>query len=777
LILAGFSAGAQTPTAPVVNDDGAPYGGLSLPVPSTTPGASPAVNAGNACPVVGSVTPPCVLTGQYSRYRTSVNASETTLANFTSSQASSFGLTAFYQLPGHSNWPPVPSPGTGNYDFEPVVAQPLYITNVPIGGVNTSLLLVASLFDSVYAFNTATGSQVSWSPVSLAGDCGTNAVPFVNNFNHNPGGANLPYYGVVSTPVIDIYPDIPPVPTAFVVSACATSYTSDQIQWNLDAINLETGSSMGHAIIEPSDFNSSYELSRASLLLTHPTSTTTDVYIAFGTGSGELKAAGTCPLGFLSCAYSGWVLLYSVTYTGGATPTASFSYVNGLATSGGTNSSVFPSVYTMLNTSGAPNGPSGLGGTESCEPPSCVWDNGDNWSVSQGGIWMSSGGPSSTASASVYAASGNGPFACSSPYESQCLTPGNVVYWGESVMKFPAANLSNPAKPADFYTPNKQRYTARSNGDLDPSDYQTGELSRLDLDFGSTPPVIIPLSGAPEFAMVGDKSGYMYVVPAEANGSGLSVSMGNFSTNDANLMTDAVSTQYPFPASQLPQYPNTGNPVCPLNSDGAPWTNNNTSCDEIHEIAFLDNLAFVWPLNESVEAFAGAATPGTGTYNYQFNTTAVINPCPAPFTSLPSQCTGVGGPLQFPGAGTGGSVGAMAIASESTDDGPIATLWAITPEPGEGVWGWLFAYGIDSTVGSQSLTYLWDSGTGLKNCSSSPPADGWLATSFTEPTLANGAAYVPSVCVVTGTSTQYVNCSKVPSAHIASGILVFSTCP
>jgi len=73
--------------------------------------------------------------------------------------------------------------------------------------------------------------------------------------------------------------------------------------------------------------------------------------------------------------------------------------------------------------------------------------------------------------------------------------------------------------------------------------------------------------------------------------------------------------------------------------------------------------------------------------------------------------------------------------------------------------------------------YLWDSGTGLANCSSSPPANGWLATAFTEPTLANDAAYVPSVCVVTGTSTKYKNCLKVPSGNIASGILVFSTCP
>jgi hypothetical protein len=47
---------------------------------------------------------------------------------------------------------------------------------------------------------------------------------------------------------------------------------------------------------------------------------------------------------------------------------------------------------------------------------------------------------------------------------------------------------------------------------------------------------------------------------------------------------------------------------------------------------------------------------------------------------------------------------------------------------------------------------------------------------FTEPTLANGAAYVPSVCVGKGTSASYQNCGQVPAADIASGILVFSAC-
>ena len=75
------------------------------------------------------------------------------------------------------------------------------------------------------------------------------------------------YYGVVATPVVDIYSGTAPVPTAFVVSSCVTSASPELIHWNLDAISLETGVSMGTTTISSSGFNPSYQLSRASLLL------------------------------------------------------------------------------------------------------------------------------------------------------------------------------------------------------------------------------------------------------------------------------------------------------------------------------------------------------------------------------------------------------------------------------------------------------------------------------------------------------------------------------
>jgi len=757
-----FSAAAQTTTTyPTVADDGAPYAGISLGA-STGSGVAPAVNSGNVCPVVRGVTPPCVLTGQYSRYRTSVNPNEPTLAGITSGAASSFGMTAFYKLPTTHALPPLPDPPYHtNYKFEPVIAQPLYITNVSISDANHNIVLVASLDDWVYAYDTGTGALL-WS-ISVAGDCGENGVPFDNNYGHNPGGTNLVYYGVVAAPVVDIYSGTAPVPTAFIASACVGSTGSETIQWNLDAISLETGSEIGTTPIAFTGFNPSYQLSRASLLLGHPTTTATDIYVAFGTGANELAAAQACPTGFTACSYSGWLMLFSVTYNSSTSVT--FGTPTAFATSGQTNTSVFPAVYDSFNTSGAPLGPAGIAGG---------YDNGDNWGVSQGGIWMSSGGPSSgaTSTSNVYVASGNGPFACTNSVSSQCTTAANVLYWGESVVKFPSANSSSPMTPTDFYAPNQQNFTAHSDGDPDPSAYQTGELSRLDLDFGSTPPVIIPLMGAPYFAMVADKSGYMYVAPAEPNGTGATVKMGEFYTGDLGLTTGNTgnaTTQVPFQASQLPIAPNTGNPVCPVTTDEPNWTNNGKSCDEIHEIAFTNNLAIIWPFNESVEMFQGSLTSGGGGYQYKFGTTPAFNPCNLS-GSLPAECTGTH--PQFPGGGQGGALGAMAIAS--TPGG--ATLWAITPEPGEVGWGWLYAYSINASP--PSLTYWWDSGTGLSNCNSSPPANGWLATSFTEPTLANGAVYVPTSCVLTNGQGPYVNCltAQKNTTDIASGILVFSTC-
>jgi len=246
--------------------------------------------------------------------------------------------------------------------------------------------------------------------------------------------------------------------------------------------------------------------------------------------------------------------------------------------------------------------------------------------------------------------------------------------------------------------------------------------------------------------------------------------MGEFRKGDVGLTNGTVNTQLPFQASQLPQLPNTGSTaVCPLASDGSPWTNSNVSCDEIHEIALLAydslDLAFIWPVNESVQEYRGAVATTSNGFNLTLS--RGFDPCNAADPGV--NCTGMN-PL-YPGAGAGVAGAAMAIASDTSG---AASLWAIVPNPGVGgTWGWLYAYSLDPRT--WDLIHQWDSGTGMGNCGNTS-ANGWVATAFTEPTLANGAAYVPTACVVTGTSTGYLNCGQVPAANIASGILVFSAC-
>lgn len=116
----------------------------------------------------------------------------------------------------------------------------------------------------------------------------------------------------------------------------------------------------------------------------------------------------------------------------------------------------------------------------------------------------------------------------------------------------------------------------------------------------------------------------------------------------------------------------------------------------------------------------------------------------------------------------------MAIAYTDVTS-PTASLWAIVPEPNEARWGLLYGYSLNTTTGG--LTYWWDShGSSMTNCTGHPTVGGWLATSFTEPTVANGVAYVPAACVVTS-GGPYTGCEKVPSTNIASGVLAFGACP
>ena len=197
------------------SSDGSPYGGIavtpgSIPIGLTpsAPGTPPPSGSGSGlCPDPD----PCVVTGQNDRYRTSTNVKASKLAAFSATNASSFGQAYFYQLP---------TANAAYYNYEPVVAQPLYATHVlqPDGVHYKNLLIVASLANWVYAYDTSGGTTSTplWS-TQLKHCGGSGSVPFKNDKGGEPGGvAQLPYYGSVATPVIDTTPSTAFV---FVVSA------------------------------------------------------------------------------------------------------------------------------------------------------------------------------------------------------------------------------------------------------------------------------------------------------------------------------------------------------------------------------------------------------------------------------------------------------------------------------------------------------------------------------------------------------------------------------
>jgi hypothetical protein len=481
-LLLSFAVMPQTAPDPNQND-GSPYGGLSLNQNLSTPTGPLAPGGGTGICVTNRVVDPCVLTGQYNRYRNSTSVYESTLGGYNASNfPSNFGLAHLYQFNSALPY---------TYKYEPMAAQPLYITNVDVPGAPSTacndtqicnLMIAVTLNDYVYAFDT---SQTSGTVAPLWSDnliglnpstgqdnssshCGQNDLPFANNFSGLPGGSNLAYYGAVATPVIDVNTSLTGGdPILHVVSACVMPPSGKVIQWFLDAIDLTTGETIGtiqlHDPTTNRYFNSPYELSRASVLLTRPDTGSivgyaavgTYIYVAFGAGGAEVGAEKGN-----TYAYSGALLALGVQYSGsGSSATVTYSYLplNSATTNFYTEcvsgscpaTGVYPSpVYTNYDnmgygTQGSGGGPSDwtsnspqctgpLGTNPNCSP-------GANWGVDGGGIWQSSFGPASNAEAQLYAVSGNGGFACTGSNGSQqCTSPGNVAYFGESAVAFPS---------------------------------------------------------------------------------------------------------------------------------------------------------------------------------------------------------------------------------------------------------------------------------------------------------------------------------------------------
>jgi hypothetical protein len=165
---------------------------------------------------VTSIPPPStsinVLTYHNDIERTGQNLNETTLTH-SNVNSTSFGKKAFLTTDGL------------------VDAEPLYISNLKIGGVAHNVLFVATEHDSVYAFDADSFAQLWKVSMIPSGETTSDAV----------GGCGQvsPEIGITSTPVID--PNAGPNGTIYLVAMTKSGSTYFQ---RLHALDLTTGADL-----------------------------------------------------------------------------------------------------------------------------------------------------------------------------------------------------------------------------------------------------------------------------------------------------------------------------------------------------------------------------------------------------------------------------------------------------------------------------------------------------------------------------------------------------
>ncbi len=312
-----------------------------------------------------------VLTGQYNTSRTGTNSSETILTP-SNVNPSAFGLLFSVAVDGD------------------IFAEPLYVPNLKINGSVHNVVFVATVNNSIYAFDADEAQPPLWH-LSLG----------------TPVNVGLMNVGILGTPVIDIAMN-----TIFLVTL--SSQSSQEI-FSLHAVDILTGTQLAHTAIRGAvpgtgDDTQSTPCTTGSggvipppcipfatrglfqrpALLEDPTKTT--VYLAFGTRLGNET---TVP-------YHGWLFGYQ--FDGSTfTQTMIFNSTQNATQSGQACSTATP-----------PTNQCGHGG----------------------GIWMSGRGPGLDPTG-VYIVTGNGGYG--GPYS------GN---WGESALRLSAAGIV-----VDAFTP------------------------------------------------------------------------------------------------------------------------------------------------------------------------------------------------------------------------------------------------------------------------------------------------------------------------------------
>ena len=246
-----------------------------------------------------------VLQRGYDAGVTGATLNETTL-NTTNVNPSTFGL--IFNLPVD----------------DAIFAQPLYVPNVVIQQVAHNVLYVATMNDTLYAFDADTGGAPLWS-VNLASLVGATSVP-IGHFVFSGDRGIVGNLGVLSTPVIDLSTN-----TLYVVACDLEGVTpstpNGNMVYRLHAIDITTGATRTGSGVQISGtyggvtFDAIYLLQRMSLTLVGN-------QVVFGFAAMQLESAN---------GYAGWVMAYdksTLTQTGVFATVTTGNYGGGVWQSG-----------------------------------------------------------------------------------------------------------------------------------------------------------------------------------------------------------------------------------------------------------------------------------------------------------------------------------------------------------------------------------------------------------------------------------------------------------
>jgi len=174
---------------------------------------------------------------------------------------------------------------------ENITAQPLYVPNVVIKGISHNVVYVATMSDTLYAFDADVGGAPLWTR-NLATFVGATPLP-IAQFVYGGITPSFNNLGILSTPVIDR--------STNTLYAVACTLENDTLVYRLHAVDITTGTPRtGSGVVisgiyKTMTFNARNEWQRVSLVLAGNN-------VVFGFGALEDESTANL--------YSGWIMAY-----------------------------------------------------------------------------------------------------------------------------------------------------------------------------------------------------------------------------------------------------------------------------------------------------------------------------------------------------------------------------------------------------------------------------------------------------------------------------------